>query len=88
MKAFLTRPAYSPVYKLITSKTKHKQVYPPMGILYVAAALEKDGHQVEIVDGEVDSLIPEEILRRIEASHPDVVGVGATTVDFEYANSI
>jgi len=88
MKVLLTRPAYSPLYQLLTSKTKWKLVYPPMGLLYIASALEEGGHQVEIVDGEVDNLTPDEILHRIEVSKPDIVGAGATTVDFEYAQFI
>lgn len=88
MRVLLTRPAYSPLYQLITSKTTQKLVFPPMGLLYIAAALEEEGHRVEIVDGEVDNLAPEGVLQKIEASKPDVVGAGATTVDFEYASSI
>lgn len=88
MKVLLARPAYSQLYQLITSKTKEKHVVPPMGLLYVGAALEGDGHQVEVIDGEPDDLTPEEILRRIKLGKPDIVGAGATTVDFEYANSL
>ena len=88
MKVLLTRPAYSPLYELITGKTKYKEVSPPLGLLYVAAALERDGHQVEIVDGEVDDLTPDQILQKIEHSKPDIVGAGATTVDFDYANVV
>ena len=86
MKVLLTRPAYSPLYLLITSKTKYKAVSVPIGLLYVAAALEIDGHQVEIVDGEADNLTPGDLVKRIEASQPDIVGAGATTVDFDDAN--
>jgi len=88
MKIILTRPAYSPLYQLITSRTKVKEATTPLGLLYVAAALEKDGHQVEIVDGEADNFTPDEILQMIEYSKPDIVGVGATTVDFNYVNQI
>ena len=86
MKVLLTRPAYSPLYLLITSKTKYKAVSVPIGLLYVAAALEIDGHQVEIVDGEADNLTPSDLVKRIEVSKPDIVGAGATTVDFDDAN--
>ena len=86
MKVLLTRPAYSPLYLLITSKTKYKAVSVPIGLLYVAAALEIDGHQVEIADGETDNLTPSDLVKRIEASQPDIVGAGATTVDFDDAN--
>lgn len=88
MKVLLTRPAYSPLYQLIKDRTKYKEVSPPIGLAYVAAALEIDGHQVEIIDGEANDLTPDEVLRKIEAAKPDVVGAGATTVDFEYANQI
>ncbi|MFC2001736.1 B12-binding domain-containing radical SAM protein [Chloroflexota bacterium] len=88
MKVLLTRPAYSPVYGLITSKTRYKEVSPPIGLLYVAACLERDGHQVEVIDGEVDDLTPEELFENIKASRPDIVGAGATTVDFDDSNLI
>ncbi len=88
MKIILTRPAYSPLYQLFTSKTKYRSIDFPLGIAYVAAALEKDGHRVEIIDGEAESLTPAELVKRIEAAQPDIVGAGATTVDFEDANLI
>ena len=88
MKILLARPAYSPLYDLISSKTVYKEVSPPFGLLYVAAALEADGHQVEIVDGELDNLTPENILQKIKDSNPDILGVGATTVDFDDGNLI
>ncbi len=88
MKVLLTRPAYSPLYKLINIKAKYTEVSPPIGLAYVAAALEIDGHQVEIIDGEADNLTPSEILKRVEVYKPDLLGTGATTVDFDYANLI
>lgn len=88
MKILLTRPAYSPLYQLFTSKTQYRAIDFPLGIGYVAAALERDGHQVEIVDGEADDLIPSELVKRIEFSKPDIVGAGATTVDFDDTNLI
>jgi anaerobic magnesium-protoporphyrin IX monomethyl ester cyclase len=88
MKIILTRPAYSPLYDLISSKTDYKEVSPPFGLLYVAAALEQDGHQVEIIDGELDNLTPANILQKVKDSNPDILGVGATTVDFDYGNLI
>lgn len=88
MKVLLTRPAYSPLYQLFTSKTKYKSVDFPLGITYVAAALEREGHQVEVIDGEADDLTPSELVKQIEVSKPDIVGAGATTVDFDDANLI
>ncbi|MFC2046724.1 B12-binding domain-containing radical SAM protein [Chloroflexota bacterium] len=88
MKILLIRPAYSPLYQLITSKTKDKAVSPLLGLLYVAAALETDRHQVAIIDGEADDLTPSELVKQVEIRKPDIVGVGATTVDFDDANLV
>ncbi len=65
-------------------------VYPPMGIMYLAAVLEKKGLEVKILDcqtegldrdapmrdGHVEVGIPlEEVGARIEAFEPDMVGI-------------
>lgn len=86
MKVVLARPNYFSLYQLIKSKTKYQSAIVPLGLLYVASALEGAGHQVVVIDGAVDDLTPDDLVRRIENSHPDIVGVGATTVDFDDAN--
>jgi len=65
-------------------------VYPPMGIMYLAAVLEKKGHEVKILDCQTEGLdrdaplrdgyvevgIPlEEVGARIEEFGPDMVGI-------------
>lgn len=88
MHIFLARPAYSPVYAMITSRTKSTMAMPPNGLLYVAGALERAGHTVTIADGEAEQLTTEAIVERAANLRPDVVGVGATIVDFEAANAV
>jgi len=52
--------------------------HPPLGILYVGAVLERDGHDIQIIDPKPqDKRYPEEI----EAFHPDLVGVSIMTTD-------
>ena len=54
--------------------------YPPLGLMYIAAYLEKySDHQVEILDTQVDNLSYEEIEKIISEKSPDIVGIQATT---------
>jgi anaerobic magnesium-protoporphyrin IX monomethyl ester cyclase len=54
----------------------------PLGVFYLAAYLRQYGHQVDVVDGEVQKLTAEDIVRRIIAFEADIVGVSSTTVAF------
>lgn len=52
---------------------------PPLGLLYIAAVLEKDGHEVQVLDAPVENLNLEGVLERISKFHPDFVGISAIT---------
>ena len=55
----------------------------PLGLLYIAAMLERAGHTVACVDAAAELLNVEKTVRRVEAFKPDVIGVGSFTVTFE-----
>ena len=53
---------------------------PPLGIMYIAAYLEKEtNHQVEILDTQVEQLNYEQIKEEIKKSNPDIVGITVMT---------
>jgi anaerobic magnesium-protoporphyrin IX monomethyl ester cyclase len=52
---------------------------PPLGIAYLAAALEGEEHAVKIVDAQALGLSVSQIKREIEKSQPELVGVTSTT---------
>ena len=54
-------------------------VYPPLGIAYIAANLEREGYEVEILDSLAENLTTQETKERIRGIEPDVVGVTAMT---------
>lgn len=82
-KIVLVRFPYShSIYKVYKRIPKDREVRPPLGLLYVAAALENAGHTVAIVDGEPDSMSFDEMCSEIIAEHPDFVGMTATTPEF------
>jgi radical SAM superfamily enzyme YgiQ (UPF0313 family) len=55
----------------------------PLGLLYIAAMLEKHGHTVFCIDAAAERLDIRRTVRRIEETRPDVIGIGSTTVVFE-----
>lgn len=50
-------------------------VAPPTGLCYIAAMLRKEGYEVSIVDGCAERLGVEEIVKRVVAGVPGLVGV-------------
>ncbi|MDD5269591.1 MAG: radical SAM protein [Candidatus Omnitrophica bacterium] len=52
--------------------------YPPYGALYIATSLKQEGHEVRIENGDLDKFSNEELIGRIRAYSPDVVGISAT----------
>lgn len=61
---------------------------PPLGILYLAAALERRGDTVGVIDAAAEGLGVAGTVRRIDAFRPDLVGITATTVGFEGAKRL
>lgn len=59
----------------------HKPTYglQPLGVLYIAAVLTRDGFDVEVLDADVDGLTVDEIADRILAGEPDLVGFSLMT---------
>jgi anaerobic magnesium-protoporphyrin IX monomethyl ester cyclase len=51
-------------------------VYPPLGLMYVAAYAEKNsGHQIEILDAQVEKMDYKAISHEIRKRKPDIVGI-------------
>ncbi len=52
---------------------------PPLGLAYIAAVLEREGHKVSIIDAPTLELSIEETVRDILSRNPDLVGISAVT---------
>jgi radical SAM superfamily enzyme YgiQ (UPF0313 family) len=82
-KVVLVRFPYShSIYKVYKKIPKDREVRPPLGLMYIAAALERGGHTVVIIDGEPDCMSFEDMADAILVEHPDFVGMTATTPEF------
>ena len=80
MKITLINPRYTDIYGRY-EKAARKAVLacPPLGILYLAASLEKYGHNVSLIDAEPELLTDQQIIKRIKRNKPQVLGVTSTT---------
>ena len=57
--------------------------YPPLDLMYVAASLRRDGHDVTILDAEATGGTPEQVLARAAELHPAVVGLATSSATIE-----
>lgn len=58
-------------------------VFPPLGVLYVGAALREAGHDVAIFDG--DPTVRTSLVDEVAATDPQVVGISFLTMTFDRA---
>lgn len=63
--------------------------YPPLGLMYVGAYLEKfSGHEVEILDSVAEGVALEDISEIIAQKKPDVIGVYTSCFTLYYAYAV
>jgi radical SAM superfamily enzyme YgiQ (UPF0313 family) len=58
-------------------------VVPPLGLMYIAAVLEKEGHKVQLYDA--DPEYHDTIVREIKDFKPDLIGLSFLTVAYQRA---
>jgi anaerobic magnesium-protoporphyrin IX monomethyl ester cyclase len=52
---------------------------PPLGLLYLASFLERNGHEVDVYDLEAEYLTPPQLCERLRKTGVQLVGITATT---------
>ena len=84
MRCALVIPSWVPE-EIFSSKTASSQInyWQPLGTLYVAAVLQRAGHEVEFLNGAF--MAHEEILRKIEDLNPGFIGIYSTTFGWKKA---
>ena len=60
----------------------------PMGLAYIAAVLERDGNDVQILDLLVSQHTEEKIRNKIEEYQPDIIGITCVTMNYPIASDI
>lgn len=57
----------------------HHQRYVPIGLAYLAAVLEKNGHELSVIDCPATGMDHDKLRKKIRAFKPDLVGVTSMT---------
>ncbi len=68
-----------PCIELYKEMREGAPVYPPLGLAYIAALLEKNNFGVNIIDAFAENLSWSEIEKRIRGAKPEIIGITTTT---------
>lgn len=63
------------VYPPYSTEEIPSTISPPMGVLYIGAALEEAGYKASIIDANVERIPFQEIVERIKDIKPDLIGI-------------
>lgn len=85
MKISLLYPKWTTDYGLVSHFAKKASVWPPLNLAYLAAVAEKDGHEVNIIDGEVEKMSLDKMVEETSNLNPDIIGITATTPFYHIA---
>ncbi len=85
MKIALINPPYLLIYKKLNIR---QDASIPLGLLYVAAALEREGCEVKVFDPNLHNAPLPELISEIKAFGPDLFGLTAVTPTFNSAQKI
>ena len=78
MKVTLINPPYPP-------NVHSHPPFIPLGLAYLGAIAEQEGHEVNIIDCQAEKLTYETFRDRISKETPDIIGVTATTLLYKSA---
>ena len=57
----------------------HHQLYVPIGLAYLAAVLEKNEHEITVIDCPAMGMDQNELQRKLESFKPDIIGITSMT---------
>lgn len=86
MNVLLLLPPHESSERYSKKMEKVVGVFPPLGLLYIAAVLESGGHKVKILDGGKHPEI--NVIKEIENFKPDIVGLSSMTFLWERCKTI
>lgn len=67
---------------------KTRGIYPSLGLLYIGAALEQEGHYLEVIDFDIEPAPQEKIRHSLLRLKPEILCIHVMTWTFHQANEI
>lgn len=74
MKILLINPSQNKVYG-----RRMLPAYPPLGLLYIGAELKKEGHQIRMLDIDIEGINEDKYAEIFRDFNPDSIGITSTT---------
>ncbi len=72
-------PQWSSECGIASYFTRKASTWTPLNLAYLAAAAEREGHTVKIIDGQVLGINSSEIVKQTVAFKPDLIGITGAT---------
>jgi len=88
MKVMLLFPRWTTNYGMFAYFAKRISIWPPLNLAYLAAVAEKEGHEVRIIDGQVEDMSLRKMIEHTVAFNPDIIGITATTPFYHIATDL
>jgi radical SAM superfamily enzyme YgiQ (UPF0313 family) len=88
MKILFVSPTWTEDFGIFSSIAKKRNSQPPLGILYLASVAEKRGHDVRVIDADVENYTIDSLTNEILLHKFDLVGITATSPIFHKAVSL
>lgn len=85
MKIALICPTWTEDLGRFAKLAKKRNSQPPLGILYLAAVAEKRGHDVDVIDADVEDFNMETLTEHLCQNNYDIIGITATSPIFHKA---
>lgn len=82
MKVSFLFPCWTEVFGKFSKLAQKTSGFPPLNMAILAGIAEKLGHQIQIIDGEIEGLNNQEIIKRVKEFSPDLIGMTGTTPGF------
>jgi len=88
MKIILLYPKWTTEYGLISVFAKKAAAYQPLNLAGLAAIAENLGHEVKIIDGEIENMSLGRMIEETADFQPDLIGITATTPFYHLATEL
>lgn len=85
MKILFVSPTWTEDFGVFSRIAKRRNSQPPLGILYLAAIAERRGHDVRVIDADIEGFSISALIGEISKRAPDLIGITATSPIFHKA---
>lgn len=88
MKILLIYPQWTGGYGVFGHFARRQSCFPPINLALLAATAEQQGHEVKIIDAEVNNICEEIVVQMTLAANPEVVGLSCYSPFFHLNTSL